>query len=151
MTVRVVPFSELETAPNFKFMTTMYAAEAKLDGMPEPKPHMETYHALDKSGFLVTLCAFVEEEIVGFLTLTITMLPHYSVVVAHLESFFVLKDHRTSNAGLQLLSTAEGVAKKRGAVGIFLAAAVDGQLEKILTKMKRHYTRTHSGFFRRLA
>jgi GNAT superfamily N-acetyltransferase len=147
--VRVVKFAELEGASNFDMLAAEYAAEAGLLGMPKPKAHLETYRALDNAGVTVTLCAFLGGEIIGFLLITVGIIPHYSVPVAHLESFFVMKEHRKTGAGLRLLSAAEDAAKEKNAVGMMISAAVGGSLELILSKMSR-YSKTHVGFFRRI-
>ena len=147
--VCIMPFSALEGAPNFAELVSEYAAEAGLDGMPTPEPHLETYRTLDKAGIMTTLCAYQDGVIVGFLTVLVSVIPHYSVPVAHLESFFVLKKSRASGAGMRLIYKAEEVVTGKGAVGMMISAVVGGQLEGVLMRIAS-YKLTHSGFFRSL-
>jgi GNAT superfamily N-acetyltransferase len=150
LTVRQTPFAELIGAPTFDALIREYACYSAIDGMPKPKPHMESYHMLDRSGLMTTFCAYVKDELIGFALLLVNILPHYSVLVANLESFFVAEKHRGTGAGLQLFLLAEDVARKRGAVGMLLAAAVNGQLDRVLARRKS-YRKTHNAYFRSLA
>ena len=145
--IRIVPLEELASAPNLGALLAEYADEAGVAGLPHPKPHMASYDALGKSGHLTTICAFVGGVIIGFILVLVNVMPHYSVPVATLESFFVAKAQRATGAGLQLLFKAEDVAQYKGAAGVFIAAAVGGELDRILSH-KQSYRMSHHAYFR---
>lgn len=146
----VVPFATLESAPNFGELIAAYAKEAGMAGMPPPKPHIETYRLLDKTGMLKTICAYLGQEVVGFIVILVNMSPHYGVKLAHMESFFVSRVHRSTGAAMRLLHHAEDLAREMGAVGLMCAAAIGGNLERVLSS-RSNYSKTHVGFFRGFA
>ena len=150
MTAKIIrsSFPELEADPNFNDMVNAYAAESFLDGLPPPCPDLGIYRAMDKAGFLHTMCAVVDGRVVGFILVLLSPLPHYSVQVATVESFFVLSRYRQSGAGFNLLREAEIVAEENHAAGMFINAANGKDLGKIMQKMKS-YKNTHVTYFKR--
>tara|TARA_R110000868_G_C10635668_1_gene743621 strand:+ start:181 stop:633 length:453 start_codon:yes stop_codon:yes gene_type:complete len=150
MIVFQVPFAQLWGAPNIGEMLNEYAAESALDGMPKPIPHLDSYLLLVKANLLTTICAFQDEKIVGFLLLLVNTLPHYSVPIATIESFFVKKEHRATGAGLKLLSCAGDIAKGKGAAGMLISAAVNSDFDRLMSALML-YKKTHNTYFRSFA
>ena len=142
-------FPGLESDPNFPDMVNAYAIESSLDGLPPPCPDLGMYRAMDTAGFLHTSCAVVDGRVVGFILVLLSPLPHYSVHVATIESFFVLSRYRQSGAGFKLLREAEMIAEENGSAGIFINAANGKDLSKIMQKMKS-YRQTHVTYFKRV-
>tara|TARA_R110000868_G_scaffold114822_5_gene307272 strand:- start:631 stop:1089 length:459 start_codon:yes stop_codon:yes gene_type:complete len=147
--VRIVPVSELEGAPNLAEFLAEYAKEAKTDGMPPPKVHVDAYHVMEKSGAMTTIGAFDGATVIGLIIMLVTIVPHYSVPVAHLESFFVAESHRNTGAGFRLLKMAEVTAKEKGAAGIVVSAYIGSTLDMVMSG-KRNYQKKYVGYFRGL-
>lgn len=127
-----------------------YAAESSIAGMPSPKPNVDIYRRLEASGAALCLGAVEGDELVGFLTLLVSLNPHYSAVIGVAESLFVAGAHRKSGAGLRLLREAEAVSKACGAVGFLVSAPYGGRLAEVL-EASRSYRETNRIFFKALA
>lgn len=139
-------FAKFEAFAEFDALMELYAAECAIHGLPHPKGKWEAYHALEHVGALHTFVATVDAKLVGFITVLLPILLHYSAVVAVTESFFVSPDARNSRAGMMLLNTAEHFAEDQNALGLLVTAPIDSQLEKILDGLKR-YRPTNRVFF----
>lgn len=126
-----------------------YADECAIDGMPRPFPHAGSYHALESTGSFFIFGAFVDSELVGFMTVVMPILPHYSVRTATMESFFVSPKHRNGGTGIKLIKHVEAFATEQGAVGFLISAPAGGRLEKLLSRFD--YRHTNTVFFRKLA
>ncbi len=87
---------------------------------------MDSYRELERLGLLRVLSAMHEGRQIGFLTLLAPVLPHYGVVVAVSESFFVARAHRGTGAGLKLLRLAEDLAREAGSPGLLVSAPSKG-------------------------
>ena len=123
-----------------------YAAESAIKGLPPPSARLATYLTLEKIGSLVTFGAFVNENLLGFITVLSPVLPHYSVPVSVSESFFVAKAHRGTGAGLRLLHTAEKYVENAKSLGLLVSAPVEGSLIEVLPRVG--YTEVSRVFFR---
>lgn len=148
--VRKCTVSEVENSPNYDELLTEYATEMVVEGAPPFKAKIEMYRQLESLGSLHTFGAYVEDKLVGLITVLISIFPHVSVVMGFSESFFVFKEYRKTGAGTLLRRTAEKHAKSGGAYGLFIAAPVGGPLEDVLEKIDE-YTATSKIFFRNLA
>jgi GNAT superfamily N-acetyltransferase len=73
-------------------------------------------------------------ELLGFITLIITMLPKYTTLIGATESFFVASRHRKTGAGLRLLHAAEDKASEGGAFGILVSAPCGGKLAEVVPR-----------------
>ena len=96
--IRKIQISDLEKAPNIQALLNEYASESSISGLPHPKAKVEPYKMLESAGALDVYGAYVHEELVGFITVLVSILPHYGEKVAVTESFFVAKKHRKSGA-----------------------------------------------------
>lgn len=141
-------FEALANDPHFAALTAEYASESALGGMPKPAAHFDTYKRLEASGAMRVLCAFQGQTLVGFIILLVALNPHYSVLLATTESFFVAEAHRKTGAGLKLLRTAEEIAAELGAAGFLISAPTGGRLERLLPHTGFH--ETNRVFFRSL-
>lgn len=150
LVVRACAFAELSGAPNFAALTEEYAKESRLAGLPEPKAHIAGYLALEAAGVMQTVCAFLADELIGFAIALVVVLPHYSVPVASMESFFVAASRRRTGAGLALRRAVERIAHERGAVGLLISVAVGSRLANVM-KRSRSYRETNRVFFKALA
>jgi GNAT superfamily N-acetyltransferase len=148
MEIKTISFADIEAAPQFYALLAEYSAESSIAGLGKPCAQLEMYRKLEASGAAHFLGAFIEDELVGFVVLLVSVLPHYGVPVATTESFFVAKPARCSGAGLKLLREAEWVAKQAGAVGVFVSAPVDGVLVEVLPRVG--FAETNRVFFKRM-
>ena len=146
VTIKRIRFSELENDPDFEILCEENANESHIKGMPPISIHRETYRKFDQSGLFFIFGAYDGDRLIGFLSVIATLLPHYGVLTAMSESFFVRKADRKSGAGLKLLDAGERFAEELGAPGFFLSAPVGGVLAKVLPR--RGYTKTNEVFFK---
>lgn len=149
MNVQASSVAELEAADTFDALLAEYAAESSVRGMPPPAAKMETYRHLESVGMLHVISATHEGELIGFITVLASPLPHYGAVVAVSESFFVAKAHRKTGAGLRLLREAEGRGRALGSPGLFVSAPFGGDLFQVLPRVG--YAETNRVFFRSFA
>jgi GNAT superfamily N-acetyltransferase len=140
--------SKIESEDNFQDILAQYAAESSIDGLPKPFARMQTYKKLEESGSLKILASYVDEILVGFITILTTNLPHYDSVVSVCESFFVLPEYRNTGAGIKLLKNAEQLSKSVGALGLLISAPTGGILCDVLPHVG--YIETNKVFFRSL-
>jgi GNAT superfamily N-acetyltransferase len=138
--------AELETSPNFAELLAEYGEECAIDGIGMPDPQFETYRQLEQAGIVHLLGAWDRDELVGFLILVVTVLPHYGKKVACTESFFVSKSVRTKGFGLHLLIDAECLAKRLEAVGLLVSAPSGGVFDQMLGQFG--YKQTNNIYFR---
>ena len=141
--------AELEGAPNFADLLAEYAGELVVEGAPKFSAKMEMYYMLEKSSALQVIAAYVDDTVVGFVTVLLSVFPHCGVLMSATESLFVAKEHRKTGAGLKLIKTAENYARQKGAPCLFISAPFGGNLAEVLPHIG--YVETNRVFFRNLA
>ena len=149
LVIRPCSVAEFFSAPNADALLTEYAQESSLFGLPSPQPDAERYEVLERTGMMTTLAAYLDDVLVGFLVMIVTVNPHYNARLAVTESYFVASEHRSTGAGLRLLREAEDVARAQGAVGFFVSAPNNGRLTNVMPRVG--YRETNRVFFRGLA
>lgn len=149
-TIEIRPGSvtEIAAAANFAELAAEYAAESAIEGLPPPAAKLANYLPLERAGALHTLIAESEGRLIGLITVLAPVLPHYGVAVAVSESFFVLRAHRQTGAGLKLLRAAEDKARELGSPGLLVCAPFEGDLFKVLPRVG--YRETNRVFFRKV-
>lgn len=149
LAIEEVSISTIENSPGIDALLAEYAAECAIDGMPPPTAKWHTYRTLQMAGVLYAFGAFAGEELIGFIFVLTSHLPHYATAPAAVsESFFVARAHRKSGAGLKLLRIAEETARKAGAPGLIVAAPFEGDLYKVLPRMG--YAEVSRAFFKKV-
>jgi GNAT superfamily N-acetyltransferase len=113
-----------------KHLFDAYAKESKNDLVPEHHPSDELYLAMEKENKIKVFGAYDGKELIGFLSVVYTPMPHYNTLSGQVESFFVLKEHRKFGTGQRLLKAAEKQAKLMGCTNLFFSAPVGGDLSK---------------------
>ena len=132
---------EFFCSPNSKYLLNEYAGECAIAGMPTPKPDMALYTQMERHGAFHVLGALNNEyQLIGFASLLISPNPHYSAIIATVESIFVAQEHRASGAGIALIREAKQVSIDAGATGLFSSAPTGGSLDKVYAKMDCHCT-----------
>jgi hypothetical protein len=93
--VRRAAFATLADNPEFDAITELYALESKIEGMPPCDWKRETYQHMEDIGLMKTMIASDDNgQVIGFMLMLVTVLPHYNAICATTESIFVLPDHR---------------------------------------------------------
>jgi hypothetical protein len=147
--IKQVTCEELASDPKFIELIEEYADESAIAGMPRPNYQFGLYRMMEMAGGFQLIAAYVEDVLVGFLTMSVTVLPHYGKSVATVESYFVTQSRRSGGPGLDLLFAAEWLAKALGAVGMLVSAPKGGKLSHVMPKVK--YKHTNEVFFKELA
>jgi GNAT superfamily N-acetyltransferase len=148
--IRRCTISDIESASRIDELKREYIAESTIAGAPQGDPQWDTYRAMEASGFLHCVAAYDGDEIVGFLTVMIALVPHHHRTrpIATTESFFVLPDSRSHGTGKRMLEAAEAIASEYNAFGLYVSAPTGGRLERAAPLFG--YARSHTVFFRPL-
>lgn len=142
LTIRYCTFDEIEAAPNIDALIAEYAAESSHAELPDPGAQWAHYKALEAAGGLSAICAFIDDELVGFIFVLASKVPHYAQSLAVTESFFVTKAHRKGGLGLKLLKSAEWHASQVGAGCLMVSAPAGGTLERVMPRMGYRHSNT---------
>jgi histone acetyltransferase (RNA polymerase elongator complex component) len=149
--IKPITCDDMEHSPRLGELIAEYSAESNI---PELAKHqtgvrVDIYRALEAAGVARMLGAYDDDELVGFLLMIVSDLPHYGVRAATTESYFVQAVHRSGGAGLKLLHEAERIAQEAGAVGLLVSAPTGSRLDQVLPHVG--YKRTNEVYFRELA
>ena len=147
--IRKCTVSEVESAPNIHELLQEYGKELVVDGAPPVLAKFEIYRQLEINGSLGLFGAFLNDLLIGLVTVVVTVFPHYSTVMAATESYFVFEKWRKTGAGLKLLREAEKYAREMGSQCLLVSAPFGGNLAEVFPHVG--YTETNRVFFRKLA
>lgn len=139
---------DLVVAPNWSSLLDEYSAESAMDGLGSQNMQLDTYRAMEASGVLHMVGAWIGDELVGVISAVISPLPHYGKLICIGESFFVASAHRKSGAGTLLRREIECIGEESGAVGVLMTAPKGGRLAKVLPLCG--YRHTNEVFFKPL-
>lgn len=146
LSIKECTIAELLAAPNSAAILEAYAAECAIEGLPKPVAKLDMYKVLQESGGLRVIGAFIGDILAGYITILASIMPHYGIVIAVTESFFVAPAYRRTGAGLMLLNEAEAYAKSVGCPGLLVSAPFGGNLAEVLPH--RGYEETNRVFFK---
>lgn len=130
--VKKSSIAELEAQPNIHELLDQYAAECAIEGLPHPAAKAQTYKNIEKSGMLHVWAAFDDDLLIGYITMLASTLPHYEILVAVTESYFVTKDGRKTGAGTKLRNESEALARQLGSPGVIYSCPLGGVLARVL-------------------
>ncbi len=130
--IRQCKAQEIIDSPNINALLNEYSQESSLSEIGPPAAQFPVYLQLEEMGVLHVIGAFQSNELIGFVTILISPLPHYGQKVATSESLFVASAARKTGAGLKLIWAAEALAKKQGATAFLLSAPEGGQLVEVM-------------------
>ena len=116
-----------------------YAKDCLVDGY---EPQEQIYENLDKAGLLYCFGAYIEGELLGFVSIIVGVMPHNGKKMATVESIFVRPRYRQYGAGLQLIIEAGDEAKELGCELIVYSARIGSALDKVL-EHRDSFTKTH--------
>ena len=148
LTIRRLDAYEWINHPDRKTLIDEYAKESSLDVMPEFCPDYDMYRYFDSIGIAAVFGAFKGESQIGFGNLLVTRNPHYSCLIATVESVFVRSEHRNTGAGLERLKAMQDYATKQGAVALFVSAGAQTRFAQVLAR--RGFTNTNMIFAKKL-
>lgn len=153
LNVRPCTASELVDNPAFPALRREYADESAVAGLPDPEEKLVLYQCMEASGALQIYGAFVpeqagqrDEQLVGFVAVLASVLPHYGVTIAVTESLFVAAAHRRTGAGLALIRRAERHARELCSPGLLVSAPSQGRLATLLPRLR--YKETNRVFLK---
>ena len=122
--------AEVEAAPNIAALFAEYADESLVKGLPAPSAKWGVYRGLEAGGLLFPYTATVAGQLVGFITVLVSLLPRYSQPLAVAESFFgSLKAELMPRSGWHDRESAE--------------LAIGDYIEIFYNHQRRH---THNGY-----
>jgi len=133
--IKVVRFKDLDEDPNFQDLLDEYIAEGQIQGLPPAECQKDMYRAIDDLDTLQYLAGYSGDRLIGFLTMVVAIMPHYGVMMASTESYFVGAEFRKTGMGLKLLKAAEKQATAMGAKGFLVNGPKGGRLLEILPRM----------------
>lgn len=122
-----------------------YGAECSIPALGTPKADREIYELYANAGVVRGVAAMVEDRIVGGVVVIFNRMPHYSKLVACVESLFLHPDYRRSSAGLRLIQEAKRLAREVGSPGLLISAPVGSRLERLMRA--KGVKQTNSVFF----
>lgn len=140
--IRKVTIEQHFAEPNIAELWELYAEESKIKGLPPHNPQRQMYEAMENMGILHIWGAYDDGKLVGFVVLLVNIVPHYSVAMSTLESFFVHRYYRKGGTGSKLLQAAEAKAKELGAFCMLVSAPTGGRLEKAMPMFGYRHTNT---------
>jgi GNAT superfamily N-acetyltransferase len=147
--IRRCTVAELESAPNLSEVLEAYERESAMQELGKATPQIHVYRAMEAAGLFHPIGAFDDRRLLGFILPIVVVLPHYGVVAATVESFFVLGAERKRGIGLLLLAHAERVARDLGAKALLLSAPVGSALAMVMPK--KQYRHSNQVFVKALA
>ena len=145
-TIRKCTVEEIQNASNIDALMVEYASESQAPELPKPNVQWGHYQALENLGVLGAFAAFVDDQIIGFISVVSNKLPHHGATLSIVESFFVAKQYRKLGPGIKLLDQAEQHAREVGSPCLIVTAPCGGALEKVMPRLG--YRQSHSSFVR---
>lgn len=145
---------EIQSAPNINGLLLSYGDEGSIPEIGDPAPQWDVYRAMESAGLMKVLAAYYydddyyDDELVGFISLVISPLPHYGKIVATSESLFLTPDHRKGGPGILLIRAACDMAKAAGATAILISAPTGSRLDEVAPAIG--FRETNRGFCRSL-
>jgi GNAT superfamily N-acetyltransferase len=129
-------------APNARELFDAYAADCL---MPGSKPQVEIYQSMEQACVLACFGAYAGDELVGFVTLVKSVMPHHGKRIASIESLFVEASHRAGGTGSRLLDAAREFAASSWCAALLYTARVGSELETLLSR-REGCKRSHTVF-----
>jgi len=147
-TIRKIPVTDILDDSRFSDMVREYASEAKAVEMPDPNPDRGAYRAMDRFGVLHSFGAYAGGQLVGFICVLISKLPHYGVLVATIESFYVVPESRKGGTAQRLMAAVEDLAHEQGCACVLVTAPKGGRLARAMGSMG--YRMSHEVFVKEM-
>lgn len=140
--IRRVGCMDILGAPNAKALLEAYAEDCL---MPGAESQVEIYQYMESAGVLACFGAYADQELVGFVTVVSSVMPHNGKRAASIESLFVDRRYRDLGVGRELLDAANGYARSTECVVLTMTARVASALATVL-EHRQSCTLTHVVF-----
>jgi GNAT superfamily N-acetyltransferase len=145
LTIRRISYASILDSPQARALLDEYSAECSIPEIGTPNPQRETYARMESSGLMDSFGVFEGEDLVGFATVLVFVLPHYGVKILNVESLFLSGAHRRGGLGVALMSHLEAFAREKQCAGVLYNARAGSRLERLLEALPE-YKRTNSVF-----
>lgn len=132
-----VTVEQLYSRPGFEDMIAEYATHA-IKNMPAPLYRKEHYLALESAGIFAVWCGMYGGLVMGFSTCLLSMIPHYGVGIAIMESIFVRDAIRRTGLGIRLIEAVEHHAVDNGRQVLFASCPIGSEYKNVL--VHRNYS-----------
>ena len=129
--IRPVSYADILDAPNAEELIRSYASECSV---PNAEPQPEIYAAMESAGALKCFGAYVDDRLVGFVSVLTAIVPHDGHRVAVQESLFVSPAYRRTGAGQKLLEAAKKYAVELDCMAFQSSARIGSRLDKVLSR-----------------
>lgn len=127
--IRKCDVAEILDAGEAQGLIASYAVECLI---PDAAPQRWLYLAMEEQGVLTCFGAYAGGELVGFVSVITSVMPHHGKKVATVESLYADPRHRYYGAGNALMVRAELHAKETGCICLTYTARVGSRLDTIL-------------------
>jgi GNAT superfamily N-acetyltransferase len=149
-TFRPVSYLDILDSPEAADLLKEYGEECSIPEIGSICPQRDLYARMESTGLMGSFGMYLDDVLIGFVTLLFFVLPHYGKKVANVESLFLARAHRRGRLGYELLVKAESVAREAGCSVVLYNARAGSKFERLLTTSSR-YERTNSVFLRDLS
>ena len=150
LAIRPIKYSDILDDPQAVSLLSGYASECAIPLIGQPIPNREMYAAMESAEAYQCFGAYDGDTLIGFAATITAMLPHYSKMIATVESIYVDPAYRKGGAGRALMAAIEGNARSMGCAAVLYSAPVGSAFEQYLSAA-RAYSHTSAVFCRRLA
>lgn len=148
-TIRRVSYSDILSAANAESLLSEYADECSIPELGPINPQPEIYAAMEASGALHSLGVYIGDELVGFSTVVIMMMPQYGKRICAMQTLFTARSQRYTT-GFALLDAIEDHARELGCVAVLYGAPTGSRFERLMKLRRKTYRQTNTGFLRML-
>jgi acetyltransferase (GNAT) family protein len=145
LALRLISYADILDNDKTAELLKEYSEECSIPEIGRPNPQREIYASMEKSGLMYSFGVFDDDELVGFVTLLLFILPHYGKKIANVESLFLSKSHRNGSNGIWLMEKIEEWVKMMQCVGMLYNSRAGSRLESLLSSLPK-YTHTNSVF-----
>lgn len=149
--VRACKSSEIFDDPGCAALFAEYTEECANALLGKPAPRREVYANLEATGFAQCFAAYHGATLRGFALVLATVVPHFGIRSATVESLFVSRVARHTGLGGRLMVEVERYATWTHCDAIFYTAPVASELDLLLSVRPAAYRLTNHVYTKRLA
>lgn len=129
MTINRIHHSFIRNHPE---LLEEYADECANANIGKPDPDWKLYEAMEQSGLMICLGVYDSADLIGFATILMHIVPHYSVKVGACESLFVSRKSRSYGGWKMLKDRVKAESTAAGCRSVIISAPLDGSLDKVM-------------------
>jgi hypothetical protein len=148
--IKPVSYADILNAPNAAALFAEYEAECANPELAPICPNADLYAAMESSGGLQAFGVYDGETLIGFLTVLVWTVPHYSKKIGSNADIFLASAHRMNGTGARMIVLAEEYAKSKGSACFQWTVPVGSQFARLLALNAGHYRRSNVIYLRSL-